>query len=346
MQQSLYYLWVEEKVRVPGTRGEAMSFSHELRRIVSIVVVACALILVALAGMPTAGAAPDKGTTTDSAVLNIGHRGASGYAPEHTIPAYDLALEQGADYIEIDLQMTADGVLVAMHDDTLDRTATAPEGVPEEYCTGPVIEKTLEQIKQCDVGSWFSPEYAGEQIPTLEEIFQRYGTSVNYYIETKNPDQAPGMEEELLRLMDEYGLIKPAAKHWQVLIQSFSAESLKKIHALEPSLPLIQLYSSTETSESIQASLAEASAYAVGIGPSKSDVDAALVEAAHALCMDVHPYTVNETAEMEDLIALGVDGMFTNYPDRLEELLGKSAAPGKRGAQLAAGDYATCRAAV
>ena len=303
------------------------------------------LILIALVGVPTAGAAPDKGSTTDSTVLNTGHRGASGYAPEHTIPAYDLALEQGADYIEIDLQMTADGVLVAMHDDTLDRTATAPEGVPEEYCTGPVIEKTLEQIKMCDVGSWFGPEYAGEQIPTLEEIFQRYGTSVNYYIETKNPEAAPGMEEELLSLMEEYDLIKPAAKRWQVLIQSFSAESLMKIHELEPSLPLIQLYSSTETSESIQASLAGASTYAVGIGPSQSDVDAALVEAAHALCLDVHPYTVNETAEMEALIALGVDGMFTNFPDRLEELLGKSAAPGKRGAKLAAEDYATCRAA-
>jgi glycerophosphoryl diester phosphodiesterase len=276
-------------------------------------------------------------------VLNIGHRGASGYAPEHTIPAYDLALEQGADYIEIDLQMTKDGVLVAMHDDTLDRTADAPEGVPKRFCSGPVIKRTLEQIKQCDVGSWFSPEYAGEQMPTLEEIFQRYGTSVNYYIETKNPEAAPGMEEELLRLMEKYELIKPAAQDWQVLIQSFSAESLMKIHEMNSSLPLIQLYFSTKTSESIQASLAEVSTYAVGIGPSMTDVDAALVEAAHALCLDVHPYTVNETDEMKALIALGVDGMFTNFPDRLEELLGKSA-EGKTGANLAAEDYAACRA--
>jgi len=311
----------------------------------TIVLTFALLILIALVGVPTAGATPDKGSTTGSTVLNIGHRGASGYAPEHTIPSYDLALEQGADYIEIDLQMTADGVLVAMHDDTLDRTATAPEGVPEEYCTGPVIEKTLEQIKQCDVGSWFGPEYAGEQIPTLEEIFQRYGTSVNYYIETKNPDPALDMEEELLRLMDEYGLIKPAEKHWQVLIQSFSAESLMTIHEMNSKLPLIQLYSDQETSESIQASLADVSGYAVGIGPSQSDVDAALVEAAHALCLDVHPYTVNTVKEMEALITLGVDGMFTNYPDRLEGLLGKSAAHGKRGAKLAAEDYATCQAA-
>src|SRR5919112_4207668 len=192
------------------------------------------LVLAALLALvASAGAAPGK-PSQDAPVLNIGHRGASGYAPEHTFAAYDLALEQGADYIEIDLQMTADGVLVAMHDDTLDRTATAPEGVPEEYCTGPVIERTLEEIKQCDVGSWFGPEYAGQQIPTLEEIFQRYGTSVNYYIETKNPEAAPGMEEELLRLMEEYGLMEPAAENWQVLIQSFSSDSLMKIHELNP----------------------------------------------------------------------------------------------------------------
>ena len=319
----------------------------------TIVLTFALLILVALNGIPTAGADPDKGATTDSTVLNIGHRGASGYAPEHTITAYDLALEQGADYIEIDLQMTKDGVLVALHDDTLDRTADAPEGVPERFCSGPVIKRTLEQIKQCDVGSWFneaypeyaSDEYVGLQIPTLEEIFQRYGTSVNYYIETKNPEAAPGMEEELLRLMEVYKLTDPAEDNWQVLIQSFSAESLMTIHEMNEDLPLIQLFSSTETSRTIQDQLDLVSTYAVGIGPSMTDVDAALVEAAHALCLDVHPYTVNEKADMRALIDLGVDGMFTNFPDRLEKLLGKSAAEGKTGATLAAEDYAACRAA-
>lgn len=300
-----------------------------------------------------AGAAPSgKTPPADAPVLNIGHRGASGYAPEHTIPAYDLALEQGADYIEIDLQMTKDGVLVAMHDDTLDRTAQAPPGVPERFCSGPVIKRTLEQIKMCDAGSWFNetypqyanPEYAGLKIPTLEEVFQRYSTGVNYYIETKNPEAAPGMEEELLRLMQEYNLIEPAAQNWRVLIQSFSPASLQKIHALEPSLPLIQLFSSTETSQTIQAQLDLVRTYAVGIGPSKSDVDAALVEAAHARCLDIHPYTVNETAEMEALISLGVDGMFTNFPDRLDALLGKDAAPGMTGAKQAADASAACRA--
>ena len=289
----------------------------------------------------------------DAPVLNIGHRGASGYAPEHTFASYDLALDLGADYIEQDLQQTKDGVLVVMHDKTLNRTATAPEGVPARYCRGPVSKRTLEQIKQCDVGSWFNeaypqyakPEYVGLKIPTLEEVFQRYGTGVNYYIETKNPESAPGMEEELLRLMGKYGLIGPAASKWQVLIQSFSPASLQKVHALNPSLPLIQLYSSTETSETIQTQLDTARSYAVGIGPSKDDVDAGLIAAAHERCLDVHPYTVNETAEMQRLIATGVDGMFTNFPDRLDAVLGKGAAGGKTGARLAAGASTACRAA-
>jgi glycerophosphoryl diester phosphodiesterase len=300
------------------------------------------VILVAVA-VPAVQAAAQTESTLEGPVLNIGHRGASAYAPEHTFASYDLALEQGADYIEIDLQMTADGVLVAMHDKTLNRTADAPEGVPEQYCRGLVSKKTLEQIKMCDVGSWFSPEYAGEQIPTLEEIFQRYGTSVNYYIETKNPEAAPGMEEELLRLMGEYGLIEPAAENWQVLIQSFSAESLMKIHELEPSLPLIQLYWAG-TSKSIQRDLDAVSAYAVGIGPYKQDVDAALVEAAHEHCLAVHPYTVNTVEEMEALIALGVDGMFTNNPDLLEGVLGDAALSGEAAAQQAAEAYRECTA--
>jgi glycerophosphoryl diester phosphodiesterase len=242
--------------------------------------------------------------------------------------------------------MTSDGVLVALHDDTLDRTARGPG----RDCTGSVITNTLEQVKACDVGSWFNEsypqyardEYVGLRIPTLEEVFQRYGSGANYYIETKNPEAAPGMEEELLRLMDEYGLRRPAAERWQVLIQSFSPASLKKIHALDPSLPLIQLYDE-ETSEAIRANLDTARAYAVGVGPFKGDVDAQLVEAAHTRCLYVHPYTVNEEREMRALIELRVDGIFTNFPDRLVKTLGKGATNSKAAAQRAAEASAACR---
>jgi glycerophosphoryl diester phosphodiesterase len=275
-----------------------------------------ALVLAASCA-PTRGSAP----RVDPRLLNVGHRGASGHAPEHTIASYDLALAMGADYIEQDLQLTKDGVLVALHDPTLDRTARGPAG----NCTGLVIEKTLAQIRTCDVGAWFNAafpqyarvEYVGLRIPTLEEVFQRYGHRASYYIETKNPDEAPGMEERLVALLDRYALRGSAARRDQVLIQSFSPASLRKLHALAPELPLVQLAPDLG-SAAIRAQLDTVAQYAVGIGPSKASVDRELVDAAHARCLDVHPYTINETAEMERYLALGVDGMFTNFPDRLE----------------------------
>jgi glycerophosphoryl diester phosphodiesterase len=288
-------------------------------------------------------------------VVNVGHRGTAGLAPEHTFASYDLALENGADYIEQDLRMTSDGVLVVLHDDDLDRTTRGPA----ENCTGPVGEKTLEQVKTCDVGSFFNErypdfareEYEGLKIPTLEEVFRRYGTETNYYVETRsseaqpgNPgiDDSSGMEEELLRLMDEYGLREPAAGSWRVLIQSFVPASLEEIHAEDPSLPLVQLYSDEETGEAIRADLESAGGYAIGVGPSMDDVDGGLVEAAHARCLAVHPYTLLEEPDMREMIELGVDGMFTDFPNRLERVLGEEAADGNGAAVESAGASRNC----
>jgi glycerophosphoryl diester phosphodiesterase len=317
----------------------------------AVALVATLVVAAGQAGADQSAAQATDDPLPDAPVVNIGHRGASGYAPEHTFASYDLALKLGADYIEQDLQLTKDGVLVVMHDKTLNRTATAPEGVPARYCRGPVSNRTLRQIKQCDVGSWFNeeypeyakPRYVGLKIPTLEQVFKRYGKEANYYIETKNPDAAPGMERKLLRLMKKYELIRPAARDWQVLIQSFSPESLHKIHRLKPSLPLIQLYFAG-SSKTVRTDLGAAKAYAVGIGPDQKDVDARLVSAAHRRCLAVHPYTVNETADMRNLISLGVDGMFTNFPNRLDKVLGARAADAMVAAQRSAEAYRTCRA--
>jgi glycerophosphoryl diester phosphodiesterase len=245
-------------------------------------------------------------------MIVIGHRGASGHAPEHTFASWDRALEMGVDYIEQDLQMTSDGVLVVMHDATLDRTTSG---------SGEVIAHTLEQIKQLDAGSWFDKSFAGERVPTLRELFERYGRDASYYIETKNPEDAPGMEAALLELILEFGLRAGAVEKWQVLIQSFSTPSLLEIRERDPELPLIQLIEKEYSSADIQQRLPDIHNYAVGIGPAGTSVDEALGEAAHAHGLVVHPYTVNEAAEMRRLIALGVDGMFTDFPDRLNLLL-------------------------
>lgn len=253
-------------------------------------------------------------------MLVIAHRGASGYAPEHTLAAYDLALQLGCDFLEQDLQMTRDGVLVCMHDDTLDRTAVG--------CTGRVIDHAWRDIETCDVGTWFNdayPEraresYERQRIPTLADVLERYRDRSAFYIETKTPEAAPGMEAALLALLDRYELRDAARRQWRVVIQSFSEASLRLIHDQDPALPLVQLIPEGTESAAVQDGLPRIAEYAVGIGPAFPDVDRLLVAAAHRHRLHVHPYTVNESADMRRMMEARVDGMFTNFTDRLIEL--------------------------
>src|SRR5690625_2157302 len=130
-------------------------------------------------------------------VLNIAHRGASGHAPEHTLISYETGEEMISDYIEIDLQMTLDGELIAMHDSDVSRTTDGQ---------GLVKDLTLEDIKILDAGTWFNdenpdlaqPVFSNLRIPTLDEVIEKFGTDANYYIETKTPEEYPSMMRELI----------------------------------------------------------------------------------------------------------------------------------------------------
>lgn len=280
-------------------------------------------------------------------VLVIAHRGASGCAPEHTFASWDLALTQGADYLEQDLQLTRDGVLVVMHDETLDRTARLG-GQP---CRGLVSDRTIDELRAIDVGGWFNeehpdlarPEYEGQPVPTLAAVLERYAGRASFYIETKQPDRAPGMEEELLRLLRQYELIAPARREWRVLVQSFSEASLRKLHALEADLPLIQLLEQQELQAVTLARLAGIAAYAVGIGPHRSRADASVMTAAHQRCLAVHPYTVNGPADQARLLEAGVDGMFTDFPNRLLALRPQAEPRGMAAGAAAAAARRGCR---
>ena len=260
----------------------------------------------------------------------IAHRGASAYAPEHTMAAYEMAVGMGADYIEQDLQLTADGVLVALHDDTLDRTVRGPA----EACRGSVDERTAAELARCDAGSWFNeahpdradPAYEGLAIPTLREVFERFGDSARYYIETKTPEDAPGMEEALVAELERAGLVPEGPSDLSVLIQSFSSESLRDMRALRPELPLVQLLDERPAGP-LDEALARIAGYAEGVGPDRKLVDADFVAAASRHGLFVHPWTVNETSEMDRLLELGVDGVFTDAPDRFIERRDRAARP-------------------
>lgn len=229
-----------------------------------------ALVLLSLgllSFMVTPVSAASKGNLlSPDRILTVAHRGASGYVPEHTILSYETAQKMKADYIELDLQMTKDGKLIVMHDEKLDRTTNG---------TGWVKDHTLADIKKLDAGSWFNkaypekakPQYAGLKVPTLEEVLDRFGKHANYYIETKTPDTYPGMEEKLIASLQKHKLLDKHAKRGQVMIQSFSKESLVKIHQLQPNLPTVQLLEAKQMASMTDADLEEIKTYAVGAGP-------------------------------------------------------------------------------
>ncbi|WP_123032419.1 glycerophosphodiester phosphodiesterase [Bacillus sp. TYF-LIM-B05] len=255
-----------------------------------------------------------------SQLLNVAHRGASGHAPEHTLLAYKLGQKMKGDYIEIDLQMTKDGHLVAMHDETLDRTTNG---------TGFVKDYTLKEIKQLDAGSWFNEayperaktEYVGLKVPTLEEIIQTFERSARYYIETKSPEDYDHMEEKLLDILKQYKLTGANIHSSKVIIQSFSPESLQIIHNANPNIPLVQLLWYDKPAAITDAELKQYQSYSVGLGMNFDRIDRAYVQKIRSTGMLVHPYTVNEKEDMKRLLDWGATGMFTNFPDRLLDVL-------------------------
>jgi|SRR5690625_727122 len=237
--------------------------------------------------------------------LMIAHRGASLHVPEHTIEAYDLAKESKADYIEIDLQMTKDNKLIAMHDEKVDRTTNG---------TGNINDLTLNHIKKLDAGKWFDETLEGLSVPTLEEIIQRYGRDVNYYIETKYPKDNFKMEKLLIETLRDYGLLENASQG-NIIIQSFSEESLRKIKDLDDKIPLIQLQGYDEVSTISNDELEQIKDYAIGIGVNSESVTKEFVDKVSKQGMLVHAYTVNEIREMNRLKELGVHGIFTDNKD-------------------------------
>ena len=170
-----------------------------------------------------------EGTTVKERkqVENVAHRGATAYAPENTIAGFDLAVEMKADYIEIDLQRSKDGELVIIHDTTVDRTTDG---------TGKVGDLPLEQLRSLDAGSWKGEQFAGEQIPTFEEILDRYHGKVGILIELKAPELYPGIEEQVAAILIERNLDKP--QNEKIIIQSFNFESMKKMDQLLPKIPI------------------------------------------------------------------------------------------------------------
>ncbi len=283
-----------------------------------------------------------------------GHRGARGLAPENTLPAFERALQIGVTTLELDVGLSADGVVVVSHDPYLNPLITrdaSGQWLPGSQ--GPLIRSlSLAQLQAYDVGriqpgtpyaTTFGSQQPvdGTRIPTLAALFERIkllgASQVRFNIETKlNPGQ-PGdtvspeaLTGALLNVVREAGMLA------RVSIQSFDWRALQIVQRLEPSIPTVYLSIQSANSNNIDSgawtagfkiaehasvpALVKAAGGAVW-SPNGGAVTQALVQQAQALGLKVIPWTINQPADMERLIGWGVDGLITDYPDRLREVL-------------------------
>lgn len=277
-----------------------------------------------------------------SSKRNVAHRGASAYAPEHTLAAYRLALEQGADFVEQDLAVTKDGVLICLHDPTLERTTNVEQLFPTRSTTVTWEGKTatswlandftLAEIKTLDAGSWFNPKFASEKIPTFDEAVALIRGKAGIFPELKTPEVYKGRDVDFEKLvattLDKHRLRGAGADaKTPVILQTFSEESARKLSAMPIGVPVVLLLSDGKGWDSA-AKVNEWKGIIQGLGPNKSILleNPRLIEWAHSAGMTVTPYTFRSAnsgkfssvkAEMEHfLYTLGVDALFTDNPDQ------------------------------
>ena len=230
--------------------------------------------------------------------LVIAHRGASAYRPENTCAAYALAVEQAADMIEIDLHRTRDGAVVVAHDAELERIGGQ----------GEIGETTLAELRRLDAGG-------GEPVPTLDEVLDRFAARLPFNLELKQASAGPyeGLPAAALEAVESRGLLG------DTLFSSFYDSVLHDLRRHAAGARIALLVSPRAPSRWLERARALA---AEAVNPERSLVNEAFVAEAHAAGLAVYVFTVDPEREMERLIGLGVDGLFTNVPDRMRRLVG------------------------
>ncbi|MFC5604121.1 glycerophosphodiester phosphodiesterase [Sporosarcina koreensis] len=253
--------------------------------------------------------------------LIIAHRGASAYEPENTLPSFELAEDLNADYVELDVHLTKDGELIVMHDDDVKRTTEAV-GKIKDYTLAELKELTANEEKGKKVADGRRDEEEAYKIPTLQEVIEEMKDDIRFVIELKDTDQYPGIEEKLVGLMKENGLIGADAKGYpKAVIHSFDKKALKQVHKLESAIPLMQLISFDEGEEAeISAKeLRDILTYASGIDVSYEALTPPFVNTMHDAGLAVYAYTVDDAEAALRLKAMGVNGIHTDEPDLLGE---------------------------
>ncbi len=236
------------------------------------------------------------------------HRGSCAYAPENTLASFQLALQHQADAVELDAKLSADGQVVVIHDQTVDRTTNG---------SGKVNQLPLAALKELDAGAFFGPQFAGEKIPTLAEVFESIGAKLYINIELTNyASPLDGLVDRVCALVQRYGLED------RVMFSSFNPFNLLRAGRLLPGVPRGML-TFEGASGAFLRGLPGRWAGPQALHPYLDDVTPELVASEHSRGRRVHVWTVNQEPDLRRMLACGVDGLFTDDPPLARKLLGR-----------------------
>lgn len=245
-------------------------------------------------------------------IVTIGHRGAAGIAPENTLAAIAAGGAAGPDFVEIDVQLTADGVPILLHDETLARTTNVEEVFPER-ADAVVGEFTYAELRQLDAGSWFGKEFRGEPVPTFGQTLDALPEGVGVVIELKAPANSPGLAEVVADELAADPRWDELADADMLMALSFDHGALAEFNELRPDIPAAPLGAVPADDEV----LAEFAEWADAWGTNYRTLDPADIDRVHDAGMLVSIYTVNAPAPVKELIDLGVDTYTGDFPEML-----------------------------
>ena len=272
-----------------------------MTRLAIIATLLAATLSPALAMEPT----PAQKLVAGPGPLVIAHRGDSVHAPENTLPAFAAAVKLGADLVELDYYHSADGVPVVTHDNFLDRTTDAAAVLGKAKML--VEETPLAELQKLDAGSWFASAFAGSKIPTLSDSLDLIQAGSVTLIERKKGDAAT-----CIRLLREKKLTET------VVVQSFDWQFVRDCHKLEPTLVLAALGKDPLTEKRLAAA-ADTGASIIAWDHAK--LSRPQIAAIHARGLKAWAYTVDDSARAKDLASAGIDGIITNAPGRMMEVV-------------------------
>lgn len=243
--------------------------------------------------------------------FSIAHRGAPTAAPENTLSSYRAAIARHADFVETDVAETADGELVLMHDDQLRRTTNVADVFPGR-AGEPVSAFTLAEIRQLDAGKWFSAEFSGEKVPTLAELLALlHDNKTGLFLELKS--QQPDLADKVAAQLLASGWVQHGALAERLVVISFYSQHLRILHALLPFVPSSLLVQKPLTEPQV----ADVASYTSGIDFDFSRLDAHQLALCKKYGLAVYVWTVDQSADIDSMLALPLDGITTNNLDYL-----------------------------